>query len=237
MQQSEVRVPCCARVNSEPKRMIRRQTEVVRTSFIYEPECAGWRCVPGVRRNHIESGLQLCLKRVIHALHPRPFSLECQSTFWWRNDGALWWPARVRRSTSSSGYWRSRRVRPTESTGRLGHRRDARSHGSRPAVMSSVCNRSHSRCSPASPGNVKRNVAPGPVLAIAHNRPRCDSTIERVIVRPMPVPRGLVVTNDSKISSGWSAGRDDLVRQATQIGHRGSHAQPISPADAQRGSR
>jgi len=47
--------------------------------------------------------------------------------------------------------------------------------------------------------SVNRNVAPGPVFAIAHNRPPCDSTIERVMARPIPVPCGFVVTNDSKI--------------------------------------
>jgi hypothetical protein len=33
---------------------------------------------------------------------------------------------------------------------------------------------------------VNRNVAPGPVFAIAHNRPPCNSTIDLVMARPHP---------------------------------------------------
>src|ERR1700761_7929975 len=40
--------------------------------------------------------------------------------------------------------------------------------------------------SPASLRSVNRNVAPGPVFAIAHNRPPCDSTIDRLMARPIP---------------------------------------------------
>src|SRR5579863_1473263 len=43
------------------------------------------------------------------------------------------------------------------------------------------------------PGRVKWKVAPGPLLAVAHTRPPYDSTIERVIVSPIPVPCGFVV--------------------------------------------
>src|SRR5215468_3051527 len=37
-------------------------------------------------------------------------------------------------------------------------------------------------------GKVKQNFAPCPELAVAHKRPPCDSTIERLIARPIPVP-------------------------------------------------
>lgn len=42
---------------------------------------------------------------------------------------------------------------------------------------------------------------PRPELADAYKRPPCDSTIERLIARPIPVPCGLVVKNTSKILS------------------------------------
>src|ERR1700681_3773110 len=42
-------------------------------------------------------------------------------------------------------------------------------------------------------GRVKRNVAPRPGLAAAHKRPPCDSTMERLIDNPIPLPSGLVV--------------------------------------------
>ena len=71
---------------------------------------------------------------------------------------------------------------------------DVRAHAHHTAAA-----KSQGLCSPASVSNVNRNVAPGPALAVAHNRPPWDSTIERVIARPMPVPCGLVVTKESKI--------------------------------------
>src|SRR6266404_1546187 len=48
-------------------------------------------------------------------------------------------------------------------------------------------------------GSVNRNVAPGPEFGVAQIRPPCDSTIERLIAKPMPVPCGFVVKNASKI--------------------------------------
>jgi len=51
----------------------------------------------------------------------------------------------------------------------------------------------------AAVGKVKWNVAPRPSLAVAHNRPPCDSTIERLMANPMPLPWGLVVKNAEKI--------------------------------------
>jgi hypothetical protein len=37
-------------------------------------------------------------------------------------------------------------------------------------------------------GSVKWNVVPRPEFAVAHTRPPCDSTMERVIDNPRPVP-------------------------------------------------
>src|SRR5882724_2315299 len=45
----------------------------------------------------------------------------------------------------------------------------------------------------AAVGKVKWNVAPRPLFAVAHKRPPCDSTMERLIANPMPLPWGLVV--------------------------------------------
>ena len=41
---------------------------------------------------------------------------------------------------------------------------------------------------PTAVGRVKQKVAPRSQLAVAHNRPPCDSTIERLIANPMPLP-------------------------------------------------
>src|SRR5277367_2438874 len=59
-------VPGGARAGPEPKGMIRRQTHEIRGPLIHEDESAVRRRVPRVRWNHIKSGLQPCLKRVIH---------------------------------------------------------------------------------------------------------------------------------------------------------------------------
>src|SRR6266849_8012614 len=58
----------------------------------------------------------------------------------------------------------------------------------------------------AAVGRVKWNVAPRPSLAAAHNRPPCDSTMERLMANPMPLPCGLVLQNAEKISSIFSIG-------------------------------
>src|SRR6266852_1791234 len=55
-------------------------------------------------------------------------------------------------------------------------------------------------------GKVKWNVAPRPSLTAAHKRPPCDSTMERLMANPMPLPCGLVVKNAEKISSIFSIG-------------------------------
>src|ERR1700686_1937483 len=67
MYQRDMGVPGGARVDPEPKGMILRQTHVIGAPLIHESESAGWRRVPRVRWNHIESCLQPCLKRVIHS--------------------------------------------------------------------------------------------------------------------------------------------------------------------------
>jgi len=46
---------------------------------------------------------------------------------------------------------------------------------------------------PASVGSVKRKVLPGPSLATAQSRPPCASMIERLMVKPMPMPCTFVV--------------------------------------------
>jgi hypothetical protein len=58
-----MRIPLSAYVESEAEGLVLGKTEVIRGSFIHEGERAGSNSVPGVRRNHIESGLQLCFKR------------------------------------------------------------------------------------------------------------------------------------------------------------------------------
>jgi hypothetical protein len=55
-----------------------------------------------------------------------------------------------------------------------------------PVPFSRALNRSHSRA-PAL-GSVKLKVAPRPELGVAHKRPPWDSTIDRLIESPMPVP-------------------------------------------------
>src|SRR5712691_1982529 len=48
---------------------------------------------------------------------------------------------------------------------------------------------------------VKQKLAPRGELSAAHKRPPCDSTIERLIHSPRPVPSDLVVKNALKICS------------------------------------
>src|SRR5258708_1588514 len=66
MQKWNMRVPCRTGVDAESERMILRQPEVVRTSFVDERERARRSRVPGVRRNDVQRGLQLCLGPMIH---------------------------------------------------------------------------------------------------------------------------------------------------------------------------
>src|SRR5580704_11440470 len=62
MQKENMRIPCCARGNTESERMVFRQTEIIRMSFIYKSERARWISVPGVRRYYFQSRPQLRLK-------------------------------------------------------------------------------------------------------------------------------------------------------------------------------
>src|SRR5207302_5233254 len=61
-------------------------------------------------------------------------------------------------------------------------------------------------CASALVGRVKQNLAPRGRLSAAHKRPPCDSTMERLIRRPIPVPWVLVVKNALKILSACCGG-------------------------------
>jgi hypothetical protein len=52
-------IPLSANVGSETERMIFGKAKVIRSSFIDEEESARRGSVPGVRRNYVESELQL----------------------------------------------------------------------------------------------------------------------------------------------------------------------------------
>jgi hypothetical protein len=54
---------------------------------------------------------------------------------------------------------------------------------------------------------------------VVHTRPPCDSTIERVIASPKPVPWGLVVKNALEVSSAFSGGHANgrLVRKRLRL--------------------
>src|SRR5216684_3853860 len=56
-------------------------------------------------------------------------------------------------------------------------------------------------------GRAKRKLAPRGELLAAHKRPPCDSTIERLMESPIPVPCDLVVKNAWKIWSACCIGR------------------------------
>src|SRR5438067_6353884 len=51
----------------------------------------------------------------------------------------------------------------------------------------------------AAVGKVKWNVAPRPLFAVAHKRPPCDSTMERLMANPMPLRCLLVVKNAEEL--------------------------------------
>src|SRR5580692_4563539 len=55
-------------------------------------------------------------------------------------------------------------------------------------------------------GKVKLKVAPPPPFPLAHNCPPCDSTMERLMAKPMPLPCGLVVKKAEKIWSTFPTG-------------------------------
>src|SRR5258708_19639406 len=62
MHKRNMRIPRCARGNAESKRMVFRQTEIIRMSFIYKSERARRISVPGVRRYYVQSRSQLRFK-------------------------------------------------------------------------------------------------------------------------------------------------------------------------------
>ncbi len=81
-------------------------------------------------------------------------------------------------------------------------------------------------------GRVNSNVAPRPVLRLAHKRPPCDSIILRLIERPMPLPCGLVVKNASKMRSLSCCGRPipaSLTEITTSPSRVALDARPSSP--------
>src|SRR2546430_3292911 len=58
-------------------------------------------------------------------------------------------------------------------------------------------------------GRLKQKLAPRCEFFSAHKRPPCDSTMERLMRSPMPVPWGLVVKNALKIWSACCGGRSE----------------------------
>src|SRR5690606_26151370 len=58
------------------------------------------------------------------------------------------------------------------------------------------------RVASGSIGKVKTNFAPCGAFFSAQSRPPCDSTMERHIASPMPIPSPFVVKNGSNILSG-----------------------------------
>jgi hypothetical protein len=61
MQKCEMGIPFSTCIHAKAEGMVFREAEVIRSSFIHESKRAGRKSVPGVRWNHIQSGLQLCL--------------------------------------------------------------------------------------------------------------------------------------------------------------------------------
>src|SRR5580692_7713729 len=62
MQEGNMGIPSCTCVDAESKGMVFRQAQVIGGSRIHEGEPTGRKSVPGICRNHIESGLQLCFE-------------------------------------------------------------------------------------------------------------------------------------------------------------------------------
>src|ERR1700740_3065306 len=68
-------------------------------------------------------------------------------------------------------------------------------------------------CAASVAGRGKWKVAPRPGAPAAHKRPPCDSMIDLLMGRPMPVPLSLVVKNALKICSGSSGDNPTPVSQ------------------------
>jgi transposase len=71
-------------------------------------------------------------------------------------------------------------------------------------------------------GKVKWNVAPRPPSPLAQIRPPCDSTIDLLIAKPMPLPSGFVVKNASNIWSTlcWGSPREAAKQDQLRARHR-----------------
>ena len=66
MQQGDMGIPGCARVDSRSEGVICGEAQKIRGPLVDEEQSAGRRRVPGVRRNYIERGLQPRLGRLAH---------------------------------------------------------------------------------------------------------------------------------------------------------------------------
>src|ERR1700722_5840360 len=80
-------VPGGVGVDSQPKRVIRRKTQVIRGSLIHEGQGAIGRRVPGVRGDYIESGLQpdgerIAPERGRDRAYSLPDALGCRPGVW-----------------------------------------------------------------------------------------------------------------------------------------------------------
>jgi len=80
--------------------------------------------------------------------------------------------------------------------GSLGVTRPGDGSGQRPAELE--------RCSDVRMGKVNWNVAPRGCPPVAHSRPPCAVTMDRLMLSPIPVPSALVVKKAWKISSPYS---------------------------------
>src|SRR5258705_12469151 len=86
MQQGNKGIPRSASVDSETERMVFRETKVIRNSFIYEGKRAGRCSVPGVRRNYIESGLQLCFEQRRSCIHRKTQIFRRRHLYLWHSN-------------------------------------------------------------------------------------------------------------------------------------------------------
>lgn len=64
MEKGNMGIPRRTVVDAESESIVFRQTKVIRLSLIHEHEPTGGISVPGVRRYHVERGLQLCFKEL-----------------------------------------------------------------------------------------------------------------------------------------------------------------------------
>jgi hypothetical protein len=66
MQESDVGIPGSPAYHAKPKRMVFRETKIVRAALVHERKSAGAIRVPGVCRNQIEVAQQQWLGKVNH---------------------------------------------------------------------------------------------------------------------------------------------------------------------------